>query len=197
MRRMAEKLGYLAKRRIGLINEAQKALQQLDVVKIIQEPYAVLGSVLYFGFRIEAAAVHLLRLPHTEHWPRAWSTNLSLDMQHLTYFLPSAVLQAPHSPPLPACFDFHCFQDGRRCPDVPKLLPEWTPGSPNKYDGLSTPWWLDGGMDYQSTSNALQSGGLTAVVTYFKNLWVADRSPIATAVDAMQERSITAQVERL
>lgn len=47
MRRMVEKLGYLAKRRIGLINEARKALQQLDVVKIIQEPYAVLGFDRY------------------------------------------------------------------------------------------------------------------------------------------------------
>lgn len=28
-------------------------------------------------------------------------------MRHLTYFLPSAVLQAPHSPPLPACFDLY------------------------------------------------------------------------------------------
>lgn len=234
MRRMAEKLAYLAKRRIDLIDEAQKTLQELDVLEAMQDPYVVLGfnrhisgppnparqsiidmSILYLGCRIEAAAVHLLTLPRTEDWPRAWFINLSLDMRHLTYLLPSAVSQMSHSPPLPACFDLYsrgnwaeaAFQNElRRIPiaafkmvdNVPKLVPEWTPESHNKYDGFSTPWWLDGGMDYQSTSDGLRSGGLTAVArAYFKNLWPTDRSPIAVARDSIREQNIAVQIERL
>ncbi|KAI5997505.1 hypothetical protein EDD15DRAFT_2364228 [Pisolithus albus] len=123
MRRIADDLGYSAKKRIDLIEEARRALQILEAMEASEDPYRSLGFerylgreeniarhsaaemvTIYLGCRIEAAALHLLTLPRLADWPRCWFNNIFLEMQHLTDLLPLVVSHTSHPPPLPACY---------------------------------------------------------------------------------------------
>ncbi|KAI6010308.1 hypothetical protein PISMIDRAFT_13473 [Pisolithus microcarpus 441] len=103
MRRIAYDLEYLAKCRIDLIKEARKAIHLLDAMEASEDPYKALGFrcycgkeenlaqkslaemvTIYLSCRIEAAAVHLLSMPHIADWPKHWFNNLFLDMVRIS-----------------------------------------------------------------------------------------------------------------
>ncbi|KAI6017513.1 hypothetical protein EDC04DRAFT_2608002 [Pisolithus marmoratus] len=128
MRWIVDDLRYSAKKQIDLIEEAQRALQILDVMEASEDPYRSLGFewymgrddnaaqhsvaemvIVYLGCCIETAALHLLTMPQLADWPRFWFNTIFLEM-HLTDLLPLAVLHTSHPPPPPACY--HSYLHG-------------------------------------------------------------------------------------
>ncbi|KAI6106121.1 hypothetical protein EDD16DRAFT_1521024 [Pisolithus croceorrhizus] len=122
-------------------------------------------AIVYLGYCIKCAVIHLLGVPQPSNWLTGWYANLCLDMKELEHLILVTILWESFSPILPACFHAYlrCREDQAQFQDevqqillgtfqminqISLFILSWTPRSPNKYAGFVFPWWVDGSLQY-------------------------------------------------
>ncbi|KAI5992963.1 hypothetical protein EDD15DRAFT_2196811 [Pisolithus albus] len=143
-------------------------------------------ATIYLGLWIECAMFHLLGMLRVSDWLAEWFSNLCLDLKELEHLVLVTVSRESYPPTLPACFHtyLHCqgdkdrFQEEigsippgafRMVDQLGSYIPDWTPRTPNKYDGFVFPWWLQGSSQYAQDFQKLRGGKIFKIAyEYFQ-----------------------------
>ncbi|KAI5996977.1 hypothetical protein EDD15DRAFT_2364444 [Pisolithus albus] len=165
-------------------------------------------ATIYWGLRIECTAFHLLGMPRVSDWLAEWFSNLCLDLKELEHLVLVTVSRESYPPTLPACFhaylrcqgDKDRFQEEmgsiplgafRMVDQLGSYIPDWTPRTPNKYDGFVFPWWLQGSSQYARDFQKLRGGKIFEIAyEYFQRAWPARHPSMGDQIDGWIEAKV-------